>query len=78
MVFFLENVEKFFDDHPELRDHRAAVIARAEKIVESGGTIPAGQIATIFSDLAPLFKEEMMSFEHIAIGVEKVKALQQH
>ncbi len=70
MVISMGNIEKFFDDHPELENRREKILERARKVVEEGDIIAGGNIKEIFADLAPDFERELMSFEHIRIGTE--------
>ena len=56
MAICLENVLKFFEDHPELSDRKEEVLTKAREKAEEGDIIAGGNIEEIFGDLASLFE----------------------
>ncbi len=82
MSICVGNVEKFFKDHPKFKKYRKEVIERARIAAggAGGGDIISGScIEEVFgSFLAPHFRAEMMSIEHIKIGVEALQKAGQY
>lgn len=71
----IRNLEKFFEDHPELADRKDAILAAAREKAEKGSEVLTGGAADeILGGLAPdFFREVQSNNEHVEIGVEAVK-----
>lgn len=72
----LENLEKYFEDHPELADHKDAVLTAAREKVEKNTTILVGSAAAdVLGDLADdFFREIQKDPEHQNLATEAFRA----
>ena len=72
----IKNLEKYFDDHPELAGRKDEIMAAAKKIVETdgGNVITGGGAAEILGDLGLAFFQEVEnSPAHQEIGINALR-----
>ncbi len=71
----IRNIEKFFDDHPELWEKKYKILGMADKRKDRWNIISGGALKEIFGsdeDLFNLFCAEIIREDHIRIGLEDV------
>ncbi|MFZ6036228.1 MAG: hypothetical protein ACOYUK_03745 [Patescibacteria group bacterium] len=73
----IQNIEKYFDDHPELADQKEAVLAAARERVEKGTDVMVGHAAAeALGELArDFFREIEGNLVHQEIGLKALSAL---
>ncbi len=74
MAFAVANIDKFINDHPEIKeltDRRLEIIKNAHEKADERGVIASGAIKDLLGDHAKAFFEEAMnSPEHIELGLQ--------
>lgn len=72
----IKNIEKFFQDHPELYEVKYQTLGRADRIVNPQGLISSGGLPLVFLDqkILQMFLHDIQTDrEHIKIGIEAIR-----
>jgi len=82
MAFAVANIDKFINDHPEIKeltDRRLEIIKNAHEKADERGVIASGAIKDLLGDHAKAFFEEAMNdLDHIELGLQAFRVAAQN